>query len=158
MSGDEHSITENITPSFFQHAAKEGRLGLLKTTVSRNSFGGMKAILLAVAFGLFLACGGKVDGDESPSGLDAADGAMPKQPPPTCDTICGRFARLCGFASASADCTSDCEASRTQFAACQDKLDDLFRCLGASRVTCSGTQIVIIDCSDERSATEKCQR
>jgi hypothetical protein len=119
----------------------------------------MKTVLLGASFaGLFLACGGKVDGDESQGNVNAADGATPKQqPPPTCDTICGHFAKLCGFGSASSSCTSDCEASRTEFAACQDKLDDLFRCLATSRVTCSGTEIVIVDCSDARTALEMCR-
>jgi hypothetical protein len=111
---------------------------------------------LTAILGLCAACGGKVDG-ESPNGA-LGDGGGEMQTPPTCAAICDRFARLCGFASASASCVSDCESSRVQFASCKDELDSLLRCLGTTRVTCNGMEIVIIDCSDERTAVEKCRR
>ena len=114
--------------------------------------------LLPLLLVLFVACSGKLASDADETHRDAAPVDSQGAPPPSCATICRRFAELCGFASVAASCVSDCESSQATFSSCPQERDVLWRCLGTTHVTCEGTQIVIIDCSDERNAVEKCAR
>jgi hypothetical protein len=112
--------------------------------------------LVVLACGLLLmapACGGKVMSDPS------SDAAVPPLdgPLPTCSTICRRLVDLCSF-SPSAACVDSCENTIKGFASCTAELDTFLFFMARTRVQCeAGNNVVIVDCSEERSELETCR-
>ena len=114
------------------------------------------SLTVAARWGLLLvvpACGGKVMSD--PSSDEAV--AVGDGPVPTCSSICRRLVDLCS-SSPSAACVDSCESSLKSFASCSIELDAFLFCMGRTRVQCEpGNQVVIVDCSEERTELEMCR-
>jgi hypothetical protein len=110
--------------------------------------------LLVVAF-VAGACGGKVAGLDDPVGPDGGRTG----PAPTCDSICARIIGACVPGATTGACIADCEGGTKPFATmCPAELDGYLRCMGTTRVECHGTEVVVIDCGDERNRLDACRR
>jgi hypothetical protein len=118
----------------------------------------LRARFLAIAWVGSLcagACGGKVAGQDGT--VIGADGGH-IVPPPSCGDICAHIVGSCVPGASTDGCVSDCEAGANRFAAtpCEGLLDTYLRCMITTRVECHGTDVVVIDCSDERNALDMC--
>jgi len=112
-----------------------------------------KALTVGWLLAGVVACGGKTISDGS-AGVTGATALA--APPPTCAAICNRLVSLCAE-SPNASCGSDCEGTKTKYAAaCAPELDAFLKCMGTTHVECTPGEVVVIDCSDERVDLEHC--
>jgi hypothetical protein len=100
-------------------------------------------------------CGGKVAGDDSATLLP--DGGR-TGPTPTCDAICAHIVGTCAPGASTGPCVADCEDGQARFVMtrCASLLDTYLRCMSTTCVECDGTNIVVLDCSDERNQLDEC--
>ncbi len=108
-------------------------------------------LLLALAAG---ACGGKVPGPDIAT--FGPDGGR-TDPPPTCGAICAHLIGSCVPGASTDPCVADCESGIAGVStSCTGERDDYLRCMIAARVECRGSDVVVIDCSDERNRLDAC--
>jgi hypothetical protein len=107
-------------------------------------------------------CGGKVVGDANAdpdpttgggAGDDVTPGSAP--PPTTCEAICTHVVGSCAPGASTAACLTPCEKTRA-IPTCPAQRDAYLACLITVPVTCTGSEVVIVGCSDERRAFERC--
>jgi hypothetical protein len=100
-------------------------------------------------------CGGKVAGYDNVT--VGPDGGR-VTPVPTCDAICAHIIGSCVPGASTGACVSDCEAGQSRFAmtSCAPLLEAYLRCMGTTRVECNGSDVVVVDCSDERNQLDAC--
>jgi hypothetical protein len=121
---------------------------------------------VGVVLSLVASCGSRTIIGIDSDAADAAPAASRTgtQPPsttslPTCAEICDRLVSLCVGGATSQPCVRDCEAGLAGTSACSDELSAFLRCMETTRVQCMPNDvIVIVDCSDERLALERCRR
>src|SRR5258705_413415 len=94
--------------------------------------------------------GGRIDPPMFPSPPDPDGGRV--APVPTCGAICAHLIGSCVPGAGTDKCVTDCEDGRNRFVTtCPVELDVYLRCMGTARVECHGTEVVVVDCSDERN-------
>src|SRR5262245_32411059 len=111
----------------------------------------IRAVLGSLSIIGVFGCGGR---ETATDGVDRPDGALPE--PPTCSAICAHVVGSCAPGANTSDCVTDCEASRAASTRCPIQLDIYLRCMGTVAVECSPGRAVIVGCSSERNALDRC--
>lgn len=128
------------------------------TPVQRSSevWTAARAIVSCLALA---ACGGKVTGDGDrqvdPSSEATPDAQDTPREPASCEAICTHVVRSCLAGAGVGSCVPECNEVRTM-TACTPERDAFLACMLTTPVQCRGSEVVIVGCSDERNALERC--
>src|SRR5215831_15596266 len=109
--------------------------------------------MVVIGSSIAVGCGGLRTGPPDEA-LEAGGAAV--APPPGCTTICGHIIDSCTPGANLDACVADCERTNQDFASCPGPLRAYLECVSQTRVECQASNVVILDCSAERSVLEKC--